>query len=105
MQGDVFGALLSVACLVITVIITVRMRRMKAVHIFEYQAGVRFHGERCSILPPGVYFTAPSSDPITVVDMRPRQFIVERQLFKDALLSSFVVSVGGEFQVCDAQLA
>jgi len=105
MRAEIFGTVFSLVCLVATVIFTIRMRQKKAVHIFDYQAGVRFNGASCSILPPGVHFTNASSDPITVVDMRPHQFIFERQLYKDALLSSFVISLGGELQVCDAQLA
>lgn len=105
MQGNIFGVVFSLVCLAATVIFTVRMRQKKAVHIYDYQTGVRFNGARCSILPPGVHFSNASSDPITVVDMRPHQFIIERQLYKDALLSSFVISLGGKLQVCDAQLA
>lgn len=105
MHGDVLGAILSFGCLTATVILMIRLRQKKAVHILDYQAGVRFNGADPSTLKPGVYFTNPGSDPITVVDMRPYQFVLERQVYKDALHSSFVMSLGGEVQVSDPQLA
>lgn len=105
MRADVVGSFISVILLVTTVILIARLRQLKAVYVCDFQRGLRFSGERFTVLPPGLYFSKPGNNPITVVDMRPHQFIMERQLCKDALRSNCVMSLGGELQVCNPQLA
>lgn len=106
MSPDAVGPILSLACLAVTIVFIIRLRRSKVVYITDYQAGVRFrNGEFDRILPPGGYLSRAATDPITVVDMRPRQFIFERHVYQDVLRAKSVISVGGEVVVRDPQLA
>lgn len=104
MRADVLGSLISVSVLVVTVIVIARLRQLKTVYVCDFQRGVGFSGGRFTVLPPGLHFSKPGNN-LALVDMRPHQFILERQFCKDALLSKCVVSLSGELQVCDAQLA
>lgn len=103
MPAEIVGAVLSFVCLIATAIFTFRMRRMKPTYLFDYQAGLRFDGARCSILSPGHHLSSASSSAITVVDLRPHQFILESQVCKDAMYANCVISLGGEILVSDGQ--
>jgi|SRR5579863_9554189 len=82
------------------------LRRTKAVQVMDFQTGLRFRkGESYTSLPPGSYRTGPGLGPISVVDLRPHQFIVERVNFRDAVLANAIISVGGEIVVSDPQAA
>jgi hypothetical protein len=106
MRHEMFGALFTIACIAVTVIVTARLRQRKLVFITDFQKGLRFrNGTGCTILPAGRYLVRESHDQITVVDMRPRQFIFERMPYRDALLVNFLMSVGGEILISDPQLA
>lgn len=106
MNGQIYGAIFSVACLVITIIITLRLRRTRVIFITDYQSGVRFRTSgRCEVLPAGSYFSAPNQEPITVVDMRPYPLILERVNCQDMLHANFVISIGAELVVRDPERA
>jgi SPFH domain / Band 7 family len=94
------------ACLIAAMIISIRMRRSKPVYIVDFQAGVRFRdGSSTTVLPPGNRRSSTGQHPITVIDLRPHQFVLERLMFRDVLQANSVISVGGEVVVCDPQLA
>jgi hypothetical protein len=106
MDADLLGSIIFIACFAATFAFAVRMRRSKQVYLVDYQAGLRFQSDASSIvLPPGAYRTPATATPITVVDMRPYQFVVERFAFHDQLHDSCVISVGGELLVRDPQVA
>ncbi|MFZ1937633.1 MAG: hypothetical protein WAU67_00920, partial [Terracidiphilus sp.] len=106
MDANTFGTLIFLAFFAAIFTISIRMRRSKQVYLVDYQAGLRFEGDASSIvLSPGAYRTSASGTPITVVDLRPYQFIVERLAFLDMLQENCVVSVGGELKVRNPQLA
>lgn len=88
------------------VFLAVYIRRTKTVHVFDFQVGLRFkQGNSYETLSRGSYRTNSARTPITVVDVRPRQFLIERVYFQDALLANAVISVGGEFLVSDPEVA
>jgi hypothetical protein len=94
------------ACLGISLVFWVLLRRSKLVHVVEYQVGLSFRGNgEIRVLPPGTYRTNPSRDPITIVDMRPYQFLLERLVFQDALRVNAVISLSGQVAVRDPQVA
>jgi SPFH domain / Band 7 family len=102
MLGQVF----IIVFLIAAMIVSFRLRRLKAVYILDYQAGVRFRdGSSGTVLPPGNHRSSTGQDPITVIDLRPHQFILERLMFRDVLQANSVISVGGEIVACDPQLA
>jgi hypothetical protein len=106
MNGQIYGAIFSVACLVITIIITIRLRRTRAIFITDYQAGVRFRaGGQGEVLPAGSYFSTPGQDFITVVDTRPYPMLLERVNCQDMLHANFLISIGAELVVRDPRLA
>jgi hypothetical protein len=82
------------------------IRMTKTVYITDYQAGVKFrHGSFSGVLGPGFYRTHSGSAPITVVDMRPHQFLFERLTYQDALQSDSLISLAGSVIVSDPYLA
>lgn len=98
--------LLTFVCVLAALIFMIRLRRSKIVYIADYQIGLRYLGDAsCRVLPPGAYRSGAASPPITVVDMRPRQFLIERLEFQDRLQENCVVSLGGELTICDAESA
>jgi len=98
--------LISFASLVASVLLTIYMRRTKVVHVADFQVGLRFRKDgTCRKLSPGSYRTGAGLDPVSVVDMRPRHFLIERVSFQDALQANSIVSIGAELVVCDPQLA
>lgn len=106
MPVDVLERICAFAGFAVALIYTVRLRRTRSVYIADYQAGLRFReGQTCTILPPGSYRSSAASHPITVVDLRPYPFVIERQPFQDVLLANAVISVGGELVVRDPELA
>jgi hypothetical protein len=106
MVSHIISALFIITCLIAVVIVNIQMRRSKAVYICDYQSGLIFEdGERCKVLAPGNHWLVADKDPVTVVDMRPYQFILERVPFKDALHVASVISVAGELSVCEPQLS
>src|SRR6185312_16330718 len=106
MNGQIYGAIFSVACLVITIIITIRLRRTRAIFITDYQAGVRFRaGGQGEALPAGSYFSTPGQDFITVVDTRPYPLLLGRVNWQDMLHADFLVSIGSALVVRGPRLA
>jgi hypothetical protein len=106
MHSEALIGIASMSCFLIAIITAAYMQRTKIVHILDYQVGLRFRrGETYRELPPGCYRTGPGLSPITVVDMRPRQFLLERLTYKDALLSPSVISVAGELIIANPQTA
>ena len=106
MDSETLGNLIFIACFAATLTLSVRMWRSKKIYLVDYQAGLRFRSDASSIvLPPGAYRAPPSATPITVVDLRPYQFVIERFAFHDLLHENCVISVGGELLVRDPQIA
>jgi len=102
---DLLGAL-AFAFFLSGVFLAAYIRRTKVVHVTDFQTGLRFKkGESYELLPQGSYRTSTGRAPITVVDMRPRQFIIERIIFQDALLANSVISIGAELLVSDPEVA
>ena len=105
-MNESLWSLLPLFCLVASIVLVVRQRRNKLVHIFDYQAGLLFRdGTACRVLPPGVYRSSSQRSPISVVDRRPYQFVIERLMFRDVSLASAVISVAGEIAVFDPELS
>jgi hypothetical protein len=95
-----------IVCIVVAIIIMAHIRRLKGVYIYDYQVGLLYEaGGRCEILKPGKHSFIVGKDPITIVDMRPYQFVIEQQPFKDRLHTASLLSVAGELFVCDPELA
>ena len=106
MLSHIVSALFLVACVVAVSIVNLQMRRSKAIYICDYQVGLLFQdGERTKVLSPGNHFSIAAKDPITIVDMRPYQFVFERFPFRDKFHVASLISVGGEFAVSDPELA
>jgi hypothetical protein len=102
----VFAQVFIFVCFIAAMIVTIRMRRSKPIYIVDYQAGVRFQdGSTGTILPPGNHRSSAGQHPITVIDLRPHQFILERLPFRDVLQANSVISIGGEIVVIDPPLA
>jgi hypothetical protein len=106
MLPDIFVQVWVLCCIAVAFFYVIRLRRTKSVYVADFQAGLRFRGGRgCTILRPGSYRSSRSSDPITLVDLRPYPFLVERLMFKDALRTHAVISVAGDFTVRNPELA
>jgi hypothetical protein len=101
MQAEIVLRLFAMACFLMAVVAALYMQRSKVVQITDYQAGLRFRGGCYRVLGPGCYREGPGLGPITVVDMRPRQFILERMPFQDALHAPSILSVAGELVISD----
>jgi hypothetical protein len=79
-----------------------RLRQTKRVFIADYQHGVRYaKGIFADVLEPGSYNSYTPKEQITVVDMRPQPFVIERFFYKDVLQSPSVISIGGKLSVSD----
>lgn len=79
-----------------------RLRQTKRVFITDYQRGVRYAGGAfADVLEPGSYNSYTPKEQITVVDMRPQPFVIERLFYQDALQSPSVISIGGALSVSD----
>ena len=104
-MGEAIG-LISFVFLVASALLTLYMRRTTVVHVADFQVGIRFgKSGKCKILVPGSYRMGGGLDPITVVDMRPRPFLIERVNFQDALQGNCIVSIAAETVVSDPLLA
>jgi hypothetical protein len=80
--------------------------RRARVFITDYQQGVRFvRGSFVRLEGPGSYLSGQSDDQITVVDMRPLPFLVERFFFQDGMQNPSVISIGAELVVTDPYAA
>lgn len=98
--------LLTFVCVFAALIFMIRLRRSKLTYIADYQIGLRYLSDAsCKVLPPGAYRTGANGPPITVVDKRPRQFLIERLEFQDRLQENCVISLGGELTIGNAELA
>lgn len=76
------------------------------VFITDYQKGVRFiKGSFAGILGPGSYLSGNSEVEITVVDMRPFPFLIERFFYQDGLQAPSVISISAELSVSDSYRA
>jgi hypothetical protein len=106
MTTEILGQLIFLVCLATMVVFGIRLRRSKLLYIVDYQVGLRPKSDGSSeLLQPGAYRSSAGGTPISVVDLRPRQFILERLVFQDMLRASGVISVGGELVIRDPQLA
>jgi hypothetical protein len=106
MDAEAILGTLSTACFLISVLAVLYLRRTKIVHIADFQVGLRFRKDGTyGVLSAGCYRTGAGLSPITVIDMRPRQFILERMTFQDALRTPSVISVAGELVISDPQTA
>jgi hypothetical protein len=106
MTAGIFVQIVFFICLATAVVFAVRLRQSKLHYIADYQVGLRPKSDGSSAtLPPGVYRSRAAGTPITVVDMRPRQFILERLAFHDIVQANSVISVGGELVIRDPQHA
>jgi len=105
MNADDIWGLVFLADVVALFILRIRWRGEKRVYITDYQRGVRFDkGTFARVLDPGCYKSRGSRQQITMLDMRPQPFVVERLFYKDALQASAVISIGAELKVIDPQL-
>ena len=105
-MSDAFAALFTVTGVLLAWSAFLYMRLTKTVYITDYQAGVRFrHGIFNKVLGPGFYRTHSGNAPITVVDMRPHQFLFERLTYQDTLQSDSLISIAGSVIVSDPHLA
>jgi hypothetical protein len=106
MTAEILVQIIFFICLATAVVFGIRLRQSKAHYIADYQVGLRLKSDGSSaILPPGIYRSRAAGTPITVVDMRPRQFVLERLAFQDIVQANSVISVGGELVIRDPQLA
>lgn len=106
MDPGAFLGAFSIVCFLVAVLTAVYLRGTKILQITDYQVGLRFRkGDTYTVLSPGCYRTGAGLSPITVVDLRPRQFILERITFQDALRAPSIISVGGELMIGDPQTA
>jgi hypothetical protein len=106
MDAEAILGTLSTACFLISVFTALYLRRTKIVHITDLQVGLRFRRDGSySVLSAGCCRTGAGLSPITVIDMRPRQFILERMTFRDALRAPSIISVAGELVISDPQTA
>src|ERR1039457_4030913 len=105
MSSDISG-MLSFLCFISAVVFALILRRTKLTHISDYQAGLRFRDSTSfRVLGPGSYRVFAQRNPITVADMRPHVFLLERLMFQDMMRANAVISVGGTVVICDPQLA
>lgn len=103
---DEVTGLITTACVFVSLVFMIRLRRSKLVYIPDFQRGIRYTGDgRCTVLSPGSYRSPIGGTPITTVDMRPRQFLVESLQFQDKLHANGVISIGGELLVRDSEVA
>lgn len=78
----------------------------KRILITDYRRGVRFvGGVFTGILEPGSYRYDSRKEQISVVDMRPQPFVIERLTFQGPGVRQGVISVGTELLVRDPHLA
>ncbi len=106
MTAEIVLQIIFFACLVTVVVFGIRLRRSKLLYIVDYQVGLRLKRDGSSaILPPGAYRSSAGATPVNIVDLRPRQFILERLVFQDMLQANAVISVGGELVIRDPQRA
>ena len=93
-----------------TVVVMLAMARFnrgkKRILIPDYRRGVLFeNGSFVKVLEPGSYRVSGSKQQITIVDMRPQPFLLERIGFQDAVKNQGVVSLGVDLRVQDPHLA
>jgi hypothetical protein len=106
MDADFITGLLFVAELVAVFVLARRIARIRRVFIADFQRGVRFvHGAFTEVVGPGSYRLLSRSRQIDLVDMRPRQFVMECVNYRDALRNDSFISIGGELVVADAYLS
>lgn len=80
--------------------------RRTRIFITDYQQGVRFvRGSFAGLRGPGSYMAGRGDDQITVVDMRPLPFLIERLFFQDGMQNPAVISIGAELVVQDPYAA
>jgi regulator of protease activity HflC (stomatin/prohibitin superfamily) len=103
-MSDAFAALFTVTGVLLAWSAFLYLRMTKTVYITDYQAGVKFrHGIFYKVLGPGFYRTHSGNAPITIVDMRPHQFLFERLTYQDQ--SDSLISIAGSVIVSDPHLA
>jgi hypothetical protein len=106
MNADFITGLLFIAELIAVYILVRRIARLRRILITDYQRGVRFvHGAFTDVLGPGTYRLVTRSRQIDVVDLRPRQFVMECINYRDALRNDSFISIGGELVVSDPYLS
>jgi hypothetical protein len=91
---------------IVTFVLSRRAALRKRIVITDFRRGVRFVGGVFSnVLEAGSYSFDPRKEQITIVDMRPQPFLMERLGFQDALKNPGVISLGAELLVRDPHLA
>jgi hypothetical protein len=91
---------------IVTFVLSRRAALRKRIVITDFRRGVRFVGGVFSnVLEAGSYSFDPRQEQITIVDMRPQPFLMERLGFQDALKNPGVISLGAELLVRDPHLA
>lgn len=89
-----------------TILILRLMPKSTRAFITDYQRGLRFvKGSFVDVKGPGSYRSRKSGNEITVVDMRPQPFLIERLFYQDGLQNPAVVSIGAELVVTDPYAA
>lgn len=79
---------------------------MKRILVLEYQRGIKFTGGKfTAVLEPGQYRINDKRHRVDLVDMRPQPFIFEAMACEDKTGARVVLSLAGEFAVCDARLS
>jgi hypothetical protein len=92
--------------IVIVFLLIRRVGRVPRTFVLDYQRGVRFlSGAFSNVVGPGRYLGLSKNVQIQVMDMRPRQFVMECIAFRDALRNDSFVSIGAELIVADPYLA
>ncbi|HKS82287.1 MAG TPA: SPFH domain-containing protein [Candidatus Acidoferrales bacterium] len=91
---------------VIVFLLIRRVGRVPRVFVLDYQRGVRFlSGAFSNVVGPGRYLGLNKNVQIQVMDMRPRQFVMECVAYRDAMRNDSFVSIGAELVVSDPYLA
>jgi flagellar basal body-associated protein FliL len=93
-----------------TVVVVLALARLnrgkKRMVIPDYRRGVLFKdGSFVKVLEPGSYRVATQKQQLTIIDMRPQPYLLERIGFQDALKNQGVISLGVDFLVQDPHLA
>lgn len=106
MTLDEITGLITAVAVFASLAFMIRSRQSKLVYISDYMRGLRYRSDAsCKVLGPGTYRSRNGGTPITLVDMRPRQFVLESIQFQDALRAIGVISIGAELLVREPDVA
>jgi regulator of protease activity HflC (stomatin/prohibitin superfamily) len=95
-----------VVLVLLLLVIAYRLLRIKHVVVYEYQRGLKYSkGRYAGTLDPGQYWILSSFSSIVVVDVRPEFITIQGQDVLSADGVTLKVSLAGEFQVADPNVA